>query len=145
MSHHPRHLICIECKKGIMRPALGEGEPDFTDRYICENCQFEDYIPTPGIIAGQLITFLSGSAICIYLMIQRFEELMAEISSNQMQHAFSDMLLLLIALMFLAGFVFVLIKSYQGLHHRRAYLAGNIHRSINPASASTPSASSRQQ
>lgn len=143
MNHHPRQLICIECKKGIMRPALGEGEPDFTDRYICEHCQFEDYIPTPGIIVGQLITFLSGSAICIYLMIGRFEELMAGISNNQMQHAFIDMLLLLIALMFLAGFVFVLIKSYQGLHHRRAYLAGNLHRSTHPVSA--PSAASRQQ
>jgi len=125
MSHHPRQLICIECKKGIMRPALGEGEPDFTDRYICENCQFEDYIPTPGIIAGQFVTCLIGGAICLYLMIGRFDRLLAGIYHHTLQNVVSDSLLLLIALMFLAGFVFVLNKSYKGMHHRRAYLAGN--------------------
>lgn len=124
MSHHPRQLICIECKKGIMRPALSEGEPDFTDRYICESCQFEDYIPTPGIIAGQFITCLIGGAICLYLLVGRFDRLLAGFYHNNLQHSVSDALLLLIALVFLAGFVFVLNKSYKGLHHRRAYLAG---------------------
>jgi hypothetical protein len=105
-----------------MRPVLSEGEPDFTDRYLCDTCQHEDHIPTMGIILGQLATSLFGGAISSYLFATRFKRMLGNIEHSDLSHILGDVILLLLALLFSAGFVFLLKRGVQGFNHRHAYL-----------------------
>ncbi len=105
-----------------MRPMLNDGEPDFTDRYICDTCQHEDDIPTVGIIAGQFVSCLIGGGICAYLLIIRFRQLLQSVRSNDLGQTAADIALFLLAALFTVGFSFLLAKSLKGYYHRRAYL-----------------------
>ena len=115
---------CIKCKRGYMLPAIEEGEPEYTEHYVCQKCGFHDTIPTVAIIASQMFSAIVGIAICLYLLLDLASYLgEAELLSTVqvLQHT----LLISISGLFVVGFIYVLYQSFKGTIHRRAYTSGN--------------------
>lgn len=114
---------CIKCRRGVMLPAIEEGEPEYTEQYVCQSCGFHDSIPTMAIIASQFLSSVIGIGICSYLLSHHMSILNQDIplsGSQVLQH----LLLVLISATFVVGFVYVLYQSFKGTNHRRAYTRG---------------------
>jgi len=114
-------LICIKCKSGSMLPAIQEGEPEYTDNFICENCQYHDTIPTQDILFNQILTGASGLIFSIYLFITRLSDLFSGIQHGNMKHTIQDAGLMTLSTAFFLGFLYILFRAYIGIKHRREY------------------------
>lgn len=114
-------LSCRKCRKGKMLPSIEEGGLEYTDNFVCSHCQYQDTIPTRGLLFGQAFTGLSGISICIYLLIIHLSQLFKGIQHDNLHNAFKDSGLVLISGIFLAGFIFVLFKAREGFQHRLKY------------------------
>lgn len=110
---------CIKCGEGAMIPAIQEGEPDYTDNYLCAQCHFHDNIPTVGILLSQVFTSIAGIALCFFLL---QEYLITDELSRQGSMLNSFALCAALCLLFL-GFGYVLYKACQGFKKRRRYLS----------------------
>ncbi len=126
-NRQPSPFTCIVCLKGEMLPAVQEGEPDYTDNFVCQHCQHRDTIPTVSNICSQVVTAILGGSIGFYLFSSKLQELIAGESAST---GMPTILLLLIAGLFTAGFAYVLYQAFRGHHLRRAYM--------NPAKSSQP-------
>jgi uncharacterized membrane protein len=98
-----------------MIPAVQEGEPEYTDNFLCVKCHFHDSIPTNSIIGGQLITSTLGLLICLYLF---FDHVFASNTDNSVENIAMGM----VVLGFSIGFGYVFFKALSGIKHRKAYL-----------------------
>jgi len=112
---------CTQCRTAHMVPAILEGEPDYTDNYICPNCQHHDNIPSISNIASQLLTSLLGGSICIYLLILYLAKLLAGFQYGSMEHSLQNSGLILLSFCFTIGFAYVLVQGCLGFSHRRRY------------------------
>ena len=115
-------LICKECKSGSMLPAIEEGEPEYTDNFVCENCQHHDTIPTRDILFNQIFTGLTGLAFSAYLFIAHLSGLLSGIQHGKMKHALHDASLTSLSAIFLFGFSYILLRAHRGMKHRREYI-----------------------
>ena len=109
------------CRKGKMLPDDQEGEPDYTDNFVCQHCQHRDTITTVPNICSQVLTSLVGGGIGVYLLIGVVHEL-ARGAGQDGATAFKIIALLLVACLFITGFAYVLFQAYRGYRQRRAYL-----------------------
>ena len=114
-------LICKECKSGSMLPAIEEGEPEYTDNFVCENCQHHDTIPTRDILFNQIFTGLTGLAFSAYLLIIHLSGLLSGIQHDKMTHTLQDACLASLSAIFLLGFSYILFRAHIGIKHRREY------------------------
>jgi hypothetical protein len=114
-------LICKKCKAGRMLPAVEEGNPEYTDNFICSNCQHRDTIPTRDLLASQIISALLGVVICLYLLSGQLSKLFQGFQHDTLEKPISTFLLVLVASFFLSGFIYVLFKAQEGLRHRSLY------------------------
>ena len=114
-------LICKECKSGFMLPAIQEGEPEYTDNFICENCQQHDIIPTLDILFNQIFTGIAGFIFSAYLFISRLSDLFSGIQHGNMKHALNDAGLTAVSAVFLLGFLYILFRAHLGIKHRQEY------------------------
>jgi len=113
---------CIICGEGSMIPAVQEGEPEYTDNYLCVKCQFHDTIPTHGILLSQISTSILGLAVCGFLL---YDYVLFSRSATSAPLTIS---LSLIIAAFLIGFFYVLYKAYKGHQIRKSYLQREISR-----------------
>ncbi|MFT7374019.1 MAG: hypothetical protein ACI9T9_002721 [Oleiphilaceae bacterium] len=118
---HKGKLICKECKSGNMLPAIQEGEPEYTDNFICENCQHHDTIPTLDILFNQIFTGISGFIFTAYLFTTRLSGLFSGIQHGNMKHALQDASLTALSAAFLLGFLYILYRAHAGIQYRREY------------------------
>jgi len=114
-------LICTQCKIGEMRPAVQEGEPEYTDHFICRNCQHHDTIPTRDILFNQILTGFIGTIISIYLFITHLSGLFSGIQHGKMRNALQDASLTIVSTIFLFGFFYILFQAYIGFKYRHKY------------------------
>lgn len=114
-------LICKKCKQGRMLPAIDEGEPDYTDNFICSNCHYRDTIPTRDLLFSQIVTALTGIAICFYLLSGQLSKLFKGFQHGTLDNPLTCFALILVAMTFLSGFIFILFKAQDGFKHRRQY------------------------
>ena len=114
-------LICKKCKSGSMLPAIQEGEPEYTDNFICEDCQYHDTIPTKDILFNQILTGALGFVFSTYLFITHLSGLFSGIQHGNMKHALQDAGLTTLSATFLLGFLYILFRAYLGIKHRREY------------------------
>jgi len=119
-------LICKQCKSGSMFPAIQEGEPEYTDNFICENCQYHDTIPTQDILLNQIITGASGFVFSLCLLITHLSGLFSGIQHGNMKHALQDAGLTTLSTVFLLGFLYILYRAYLGIKHRREYISTKV-------------------
>lgn len=129
IRHSP--YTCIKCQRGTMIPAIEEGEPEYTEHYVCQKCSFHDTIPTLAIIASQMFTAIIGIGVCFYLLLERASHLGThELLSTE--QVLQNLLLISISALFISGFVYVLYQSFKGTAKRRSY-TGNPIQSLPPA------------
>lgn len=114
-------LICKECKSGSMIPAIQEGEPEYTDNFICENCQYHDTIPTLDILFNQIFTGITGFCFATYLFITRLSGLFSGIQHDNLKHALQDAGLAGLSVIFLFGFLYILFRAHIGIKYRQEY------------------------
>ena len=114
-------LICKKCTSGSMLPAIQEGEPEYTDNFICENCQYHDTIPTLDILFNQIFTGISGFIFSAYLFITHLSGLFSGIQHGNMKHILQDACLTILSAAFLLGFFYILFRARKGIKHRREY------------------------
>ncbi|KZZ76297.1 MULTISPECIES: hypothetical protein [unclassified Oleiphilus] len=108
---------CIRCGEGSMISAVQEGEPDYTDNYLCLKCHHHDNIPTNGILLSQLMTSLIGLSLSLYLL---YEYVLS--SSDTSVTQVETTALTLVVSGFVIGFVYVLYKAAIGYRLRKSYL-----------------------
>jgi hypothetical protein len=118
---HKGKLICKECKSGSMLPAIQEGEPEYTDNFVCEKCHHHDTIATLDILFNQIFTGISGFIFSAYLFITRLSDLFSGIQHGNMKHALQDAGLAAASAIFLLGFLYILFRAYLGVKHRQEY------------------------
>ena len=108
---------CIKCGEGSMIYAVREGEQDYTDNYLCEQCHHHDNIPTNGILASQLATSLLGLVLSMFLLYDYVLTIQGDNVSNAEVIALG-----MVVGAFICGFVYVLHKAYLGYKLRKSYL-----------------------
>jgi len=123
-------LICKECKSGSMLPAIQEGEPEYTDNFICKNCQYHDTIPTQDILFNQILTGTSGLIFSICLFITHLSGLFSGIQHGNMKHTLQDAGLMTLSTVFFLGFLYILFRAYLGIKHRREYTTTKTNNSV---------------
>ena len=100
-----------------MISAVKEGEPDYTDNYLCEKCHHHENIPTNGILFSQLSTSMLGLALSIYLLYEYVLTNVDESVTNVEVVALG-----MVVGGFVIGFIYVLCKAFAGYKLRKAYL-----------------------
>ncbi len=120
-SSNKSNLICKKCKTGNMLPAIQEGEPDYTDHFVCQNCQHHDTIPTKDILFNQILTGVIGLVFSVYLFITHLSGLLSGIQHDKMKNSLQDGGLTFLSLIFLSGFSYILFRAYSGIRHRHEY------------------------
>ena len=113
----PSPYKCISCGEGSMISAVREGEPDYTDNYLCEKCHHHEHIPTNGILFSQLSTSLLGLALSLFLL---YEYVLT--NSDKTVTVVEVVALGMIVVGFVIGFVYVLYKALLGYKLRKSYL-----------------------
>ena len=108
---------CIKCGEGSMIYAVREGEQDYTDNYLCEQCHHHDIIPTNAILASQLATSLLGLVLSMFLLYDYVLTSQGDNVSNAEVIARG-----MVVVAFICGFVYVLHKAYLGYKLRKSYL-----------------------
>lgn len=108
---------CIRCGEGSMISAVQEGEPDYTDNYLCSKCHYHDNIPTSGILFSQLMTSLLGLVLSLYLL---YEYVLLNNDASVTQVELTALTLIVGG--FVIGFLYVLYKAAVGYKLRKAYL-----------------------
>jgi hypothetical protein len=106
---------CIKCGEGVMIPAVQEGEPDYTDNFLCVKCHFHDSIPTNSIIGGQILTGSLGMLICLYLLLDY-------VFGSKTANSIESLAMGMIVLGFAIGFGYVFFRALSGIKHRKAYM-----------------------
>lgn len=114
-------LICKKCKSGSMLPAIQEGEPEYTDNFICEGCQYHDTIPTKETLFNQISTGVLGLIFSTYLFITHLSGLFSGIQHENMKYVLQDAGLTTLSTAFFLGFLYILFRAYLGIDHRREY------------------------
>jgi hypothetical protein len=114
-------LICKKCKHGKMLLAVEEGDLEYTDKFICQDCHHTDTIPTRDLLFSQILTGITGTMICVYLLIKQLAILFRGIQHDHLNNALTTSSLILVSAIFLSGFIFILFKAQEGLNHRRLY------------------------
>lgn len=111
---------CFKCQGGMMAPAIEEGEPEYTEHFVCQKCSFHDTIPSLAVIASQMFTAMLGIGVCFYLFLEHASYLnSSEALSTEL--VLQHLLLMSISALFIAGFVYVLYQSFKGSIKRRSY------------------------
>lgn len=121
-NRQPSPFTCIVCKQGEMLPAVQEGEPDYTDNFICQQCNHRDIIPALPNIYSQIVTAILGGAIGLYLLISNLTELLQAFQNKPEDAEVFRILLIVIAGLFTSGFTYVLYQAHCGFQQRRAYI-----------------------
>lgn len=114
-------LFCKKCKHGQMLPAIEEGDPEYTDNFICSICHHQDTIPTKDLLFNQVLTGICGIGICIYLLSAQLSTLFRGFQHDTLESPFSTSGLALLAATFLSGFTYILFRAQEGLKHRMLY------------------------
>ena len=122
---HKGKLICKQCTSGSMLPAIQEGEPEYTDHFICDNCGFHDAIPTQDILFNQILTGILGFILSAYLFIIHLSGLFTGIQHDSMKNALQDASLTGLSAIFSLGFIYILFRAHLGIKHRSEYSPKN--------------------
>lgn len=120
-KHSQSKLTCKQCKKGVMIPAIEEGDPEYTDNFICTLCNYRDTIPTKGLLFSQLLTAASGISICIYLLIEQLSSLFRAMQHDSLHNTLQTSSLIFLAGLFLSGFIYIFFRAQDGFRYRRLY------------------------
>jgi hypothetical protein len=113
---------CIVCKKGTMIPAVQEGEPEYTDNFMCTNCHHHDTIPSRGILTIQYLTSLLGMLMCFSLLVAQGSGALDSFRQSEHSASIQGIGLSLLAVAFICGFSYLLSKAVAGQKQRAAYL-----------------------
>lgn len=116
---------CPQCIQGRMIPVTEEGEADYTEHYACNQCDHQDSIPTLVIIISQMLSALIGISICLYLAFEH-TALLTGLSAKEDTLVIKESVLILMACLFIASFVYVMYQAFSGAIHRYNYVNGNI-------------------
>ena len=114
-------LYCKKCSRGLMFPVIEEGEAEYTENYQCNNCGHVATIPSVLIIVSQLFTGIVGGLFSLVLFIEELETLMTAFQFNISVSIATDMALLSIALIFIAGFTFTVFRAVRDIRKRKSY------------------------
>lgn len=114
-------LICKKCKQGQMLPAIEEGDPEYTDNFICSHCHHRDTIPTKDLLFSQVTSAIVGICICVYLLSGQLSTLFKGIQHDTLDKPFVTIALVVVAGIFLSGFIYILFKAQDGFRHRNQY------------------------
>ena len=104
-----------------MLPAVEEGDPEYTDNFICSNCHHRDTIPTLDLLLSQSVSALSGITVCLYLLSTQLSKIFHGFQHDTLDKPLSTISLALVATIFLSGFIYVLFKANEGFKHRSLY------------------------
>jgi len=118
---------CQKCSNGEMLPAQGQGDPEYTDKFVCQNCQFQDTIPTKDLLFNQIFSGLTGICLCVFLLITHLSKLFKGIQHDNMQNALQNSGLVLLSGLFLTGFIYILFRAQEGYKHRKRYTQKKAH------------------
>jgi len=104
-----------------MDPLHQEGEPEYTDIFICDKCDHTATIPSLVIIFTQFVSAIAGGAISVYLFIQHLSKVLTAFQFNTTDQLSSDISLMAVAALFLCGFGYTLFRAFVGINRRRKY------------------------
>ena len=107
---------------GAMVPAVEEGDPEYTDNFVCLNCHHRDTIPTKDLLFSQVITALGGIAICLYLLVTELATIFQGMQHDNFKDTLQTSGLIFISAIFLSGFIYILFRAQKGFRHRRLYM-----------------------
>jgi len=121
---HPEKnkFICAKCKQGSMIPATQEGEPEYTDTFVCIHCGHRATIPSLVIIFSQIISGIMGGIICLYLLIINLSKVLSGIQFGLNNYIISNTVFVLISLVFLCGFGYTFYRAITSMIFRQRYL-----------------------
>jgi len=105
-----------------MNRALEEGEPEYTDTYICIQCGHRATIPSLVIITSQFISGLLGTMVCLYLMAINLSQVLSAIQFGLSQPILTHSLFVIMAAIFIGGFGYTIFRDITGLRLRHQYL-----------------------
>ena len=106
-----------------MEPDCIEGEPEYTDTFKCNNpdCGHTSVIPSVVIIFSQLFSAITGSGISLYLLIIHLTELLLVKGTPPSAFLVHHVMLMLLALGFIACFGYLFYKAVEGITLRRHF------------------------
>ncbi|MBU6952526.1 MULTISPECIES: hypothetical protein [unclassified Hahella] len=114
---------CRKCKNGILIAAVqGHNETELTETYECDACGHVAVIPSRMIICSQMVTSFIGGLITAYLFIEQLSIFVTVVQFNIERNLTQNIVLLVVSLLFLAGFGYTLYTGMQGLAKRKFYL-----------------------
>ena len=119
---HESIFTCSKCKQGRMNPLHQEGEPEYTDIFVCDKCDHTATIPSLVIIFTQFISAIAGGVVSAYLFIQHLSKILTAFQFNTTDQLSGNMSLMAIAALFLCGFGYILFRAFVGIKRRRKYL-----------------------
>ncbi len=122
-SNRKRQVIftCTKCKQGQMEPVSQQGEPEYTDLFICNHCGQQATIPSLVIIFSQLISALMGGSLSVYLFIQHLSKVLASFQFNTSNQLSTNITLMSVAALFIVGFGYTLYRAFVGISRRKKY------------------------
>ncbi len=116
-------FVCRSCQQGRMEATLEVNELEGTDTYICDHCGDSAVIPSPLIIFSQIFCGITGGLVAGYLCFIQTLTLIVTLQGTHDASPTEVGALLLIALLFLAGFGYTLYQGCRGLRIRRLYVS----------------------
>ena len=104
-----------------MNPLHQEGEPEYTDIFVCDKCDHTATIPSLVIIFTQFISAIAGGMVSAYLFIQHLSKVLTAFQFNTTDPLSSNISLMAVAALFLCGFGYTLFRAFVGINRRRKY------------------------
>ena len=118
-------FTCTKCKQGKMNPLHQEGEPEYTDIFVCDKCDHTATIPSLVIIFTQFISAIAGGVVSVYLFFQQLSKTLTAFQFNTTDQLSGDIVLMVVAALFICGFGYTLFRAFIGVNRRRKYRKGD--------------------
>lgn len=113
--------VCIKCQKGLMDPVSKLDQPDPMDRFQCSFCGHQASIHPFMISVTQLATSFVGIAFSVYLLVSHLLDATKAIQFSNASSSSSHFALVLLAAVFVAGFIYTIVKAWRNLITQRRY------------------------
>lgn len=113
---------CTKCKIGSMVKADFDSDPEYSDAYICNNCQHQTDISSRAIINSQAMTGIIGLIICCLLMTGSIIKVINALKLNNTQELWQHAGLTILSILFLTGFCFITLQAQKAYTKRKSYL-----------------------
>ncbi|MGP4842604.1 hypothetical protein ACTXGQ_00605 [Marinobacter sp. 1Y8] len=113
--------VCIKCNKGLMDPVSKLDQPDPMDRFQCSFCGHQANIHPFMISVTQLATSVVGIGFSLYLLIGQLLYAVKAIQFSDAGTSSGHFALVLLASVFVAGFVYTILMAWRNLQTLRRY------------------------